>query len=183
MSATSSTNENWGILAEYDSASAVYHACEKVRDAGFTKWDAHTPFPVHGLDDAMGLERSKLPYITLVTGLTGTACALLLQWWVSAWEYPLVISGKPFFSLPAFAPIMFELSVLFAAFGSVFGMLALNKLPMWHHPLFSVVRFDRVTDDRFFISIEASDSRYDQETTAQLLRDSGATHVETVEAL
>lgn len=183
MSVSTTSQKSWGILAEYETTAQVYHACEKVRDAGFTKWDAHTPFPIHGLDGAMGMERSKLPYITLAAGLTGLGSALLLQWWVSVWEYPLVISGKPFFSLPAFAPIMFELTILFAAFGTLFGMLALNKLPMWHHPLFSVVRFDRVTDDRFFISIETTDPRYDADATAQLLRDSGATHIEMVEAV
>lgn len=183
MSVASTSNQSWGVLAEYHTAAEIYHACEKVREAGYDHWDAHTPFPVHGLDKAMGLSASKLPWISLVTGLTGTATALLLQWWVSTWEYPLVISGKPMFSLPAFVPIMFELSILFAAFGTLFGMLAINKLPRWEHPLFHVPRFDRVTDDRFFISIEASDSRYDAEQTMQLLRDSGAAHVEVVEAV
>ncbi len=172
---------HWGALAEFTTAPEIFHACEKVRDQGFTKWDAHTPFPVHGLDGAMGLSMSKVPWIVLVCGLTGTACATLLQWWVSVVEYPLVISAKPLFSLPAFVPIMFELSVLFGAFGAVFGMLALNKLPMLYHPLFQSERFERVTDDRFFISIEAGDPRFDTAKTVQFLRELGASHVELID--
>ena len=181
MTGTTNSSTPWGLLAEFETPQAIYHACEKVRDAGYTAWDAHTPFPVHGLDKAMGLKPSVLPWITLAAGLTGLSGALLLQWWVSVIEYPLVISGKPLFSLPAFAPIMFELTVLLSAFGTVFGMLALNRLPMLYHPLFTSERFERVTDDRFFISIESSDSKFDAETTAAFLRELGADHVELVE--
>lgn len=181
MSAATNTEGRWGVLAEFDTPAELYVACEKVRDAGYQQWDAHSPFPVHGLDKAMGLKASVLPWITLVTGLTGTAAALTLQWWVSTIEYPLVISGKPLFSLPAFVPIIFELSVLFGAFGTVFGMFALNKLPMLHHPLFQSERFDRVTDDKFFISIEAADGKFDTETTQAFLREVGAKHVELIE--
>lgn len=175
------TSTNWGLLAEFESAASVYHACEQVRDAGFRDWDAHTPFPVHGLDKAMGLKATPLPWIVLVIGLTGTATAITLQWWVHSIEYPLVISGKPFFALPAYVPIIFELSVLFSAFAAVFGMLALNRLPMFHHPIFRSRRFERASDDRFFISIEATDPKFDVERTRQLLEEAGATHVELVE--
>ena len=104
----------YGILAEFATPADLYHACERVRDAGFTRWDAHTPFPVHGLERAMGLPRSPLPWIVLGMGLTGAALGFILQWWVHAAAYPLVISGKPYFSWPAFIPITFEVSVLFA---------------------------------------------------------------------
>src|SRR5205085_10456977 len=126
----------YGILAEYASPADLYQACERVRDEGFSKWDALTRFPVHGLDQAMGLRRSRLPWIVLVLGLTGAALGFLLQAWVHTSAYPLVISGKPFLSWPAFIPITFEVAVLFAAFGAVFGMFGLNQLPMHHHPLF-----------------------------------------------
>lgn len=175
------SNAPWGLLAEFDSAYGVYHAAEKVRDAGFQKWDTHTPFCVHGMDDAMGLGPSKLPWISLVMGLTGLAAAVALQTWVSTTEYPMVISGKPLNSLPAFVPLMFEITVLFAAIGTVFGMFFLNGLPMLHHPLFSSERFERVTDDKFFISIESTDSKFDSAQTADFLREIGAKHVEVIE--
>jgi hypothetical protein len=172
----------YGLLAEFATPTDLYHACERVRDAGFKRWDAHTPFPVHGLDKAMGLKRSPLPWIVLVAGLTGAALGFALQWWVHAVEYPLVISGKPFFAWPAMIPITFELGVLFAAFGAVFGMLGLNRLPMHHHPLFQSKLFERVTDDSFFISIESWDPQFDAKATGKLLESAGAKRVELVES-
>lgn len=153
-----------------------------MRDAGFTKWDAHTPFPVHGLEGAMGLRRSPLPWIVLVMGLTGVGLGFLLQAWVHGSAYPLVISGKPFFTWPAFIPVTFEVGVLFAALGAVFGMLALNKLPMHHHPLFKSRLFERVTDDAFFISIESWDPKFDPTATRSLLESVGARNIELVES-
>ncbi|MFT4703713.1 MAG: hypothetical protein ACI81R_001405 [Bradymonadia bacterium] len=176
------TNKHWGLLAEYNTPAELYQACEEIRDAGFQKWDAHTPFPVHGLDKAMGLPLSFLPWLVLVVGLSGTASAVALQYYVHSIAYTLVISGKPFFALPAYVPIIFELSILFSAGAAVFGMLAINRLPMWNHPLFTSRRFERVTDDRFFISIESSDPKFDGAATHDLLSGTGASHVEYVEA-
>jgi hypothetical protein len=119
----------YGVLAEFATPQALYDACEKVRDAGFTRWDSHSPFPVHGLHKAMGLKRSTLPWIVLVMALTGGTLGFILQWWVHTTAYPLVISGKPFFTWPAFIPVTFEVSVLFGR-SAVFGMLGLNRLPM-----------------------------------------------------
>ena len=143
----------YGLLARFATPADLYRACEGVRDAGFTRWDAHTPFPVHGLDRAMGLRRSPLPWIVLVMGLVGVGLGFLLQWWVHAGAYPLVISGKPYAAWPAYVPIAFEVGVLFAALGAVLGMLGLNRLPMHHHPLFQSQVFERVTDDAFFLSL------------------------------
>ena len=173
---------HYGVLAEFASPADLYHACEGVRDAGFTKWDAHTPFPVHGLEKAMGLPRSPLPWIVLVMGLTGVAAGFLLQWWVHTRAYPLVISGKPFFAWPAFIPVTFELGILFGALGAVFGMFALNRLPMHSHPLFKSIVFERVTDDAFFISIESWDPKFDPSATGKLLESLGARRVELVES-
>ena len=173
--------DHYGLLAEFDSAHHLYHACEKVRDAGFSRWDAHTPFPVHGLDRAMGLKPSVLPWICLVTGLSGAGAGMLLQWWTSVVAQPVVISGKPLFSWPAFVPVTFELGVLLGALGAVFGMFGLCSLPQLYHSLFRSRRFERFSDDRFFISIESVDPRYDREQTQRLLKDAGATHVELVE--
>jgi hypothetical protein len=173
---------HYGILAEFATPADLYHACERVRDAGFTRWDAHTPFPVHGLDRAMGLRRSPLPWIVLVMGLTGAGLGFLLQWWVHTTAYPLVISGKPLNAWPAFIPITFEVGVLFAALGAVFGMLGLNRLPMHYHPLFRSKVFERVTDDAFFISIESWDPRFDPSATRKLLESLGARNVELLES-
>ena len=171
----------YGVLAEFESPKQIYHACEQVRDAGFQRWDAHTPFPVHGLDRAMGLRRSKLPFIVLAMALTGGIAGMSIQWWTSVVAQPLVIAGKPLFSWPAFIPVTFELTVLFGAFGALFGMLGLNKLPQLYHALFRSERFERVTDDRFFISIEATDPRFDAVETTTFLRKLGATHVEIID--
>ena len=172
----------YGILGEFSTPADLYRACEHVRDAGFTRWDAHTPFPVHGLEKAMGLRRSPLPWIVLVLGLAGAVFGMALQWWVHTQAYPLVISGKPFFSWPAFVPVTFELGVLFAALGAVFGMFGLNRLPMHHHPLFRSRVFERVTDDAFFISIESWDPQFDPTATGKLLESVGARRVELLES-
>ncbi|MCB9638082.1 MAG: DUF3341 domain-containing protein [Myxococcales bacterium] len=174
--------QKWfGVLAEFDTAAELYHACEEIRDAGFRKWDAHSPFPVHGLEKAMGLPASKVPWIALGGGLTGASLGMMMQWWMSAVDYPVLVSGKPLFSWQAFVPVTFELGVLFGALGAIIGMLALNRLPMWHHPLFSSARFERVTDDKFFISIEAADPQFDPEKTTALLQKIGAKHTEMIE--
>jgi hypothetical protein len=170
----------YGALARFGTTRSLYHACERVRDAGYTKWDAHSPFPVHGLEKAMGLRSSKLPFVVLATGLAGAAGGFLLQTWVHTSAYPLVISGKPMFAWPAFVPVTFELGVLGAALGAVLGMFALNKLPTYYHPLFRSKSFERVTDDAFFISIEAWDPKFDLEETVALLKASGAEEVEII---
>jgi hypothetical protein len=172
----------YGVLAEFATPADLYHACERVRDAGFTNWDAHSPFPVHGLSKAMGLKRSPLPWIVLVMALLGAAAGFGLQWWVHARAYPLVISGKPYVSWPAYIPVTFEVAVLFGALGAVFGMFALNRLPMHNHPLFKSKVFERVTDDAFFISIESWDPRFDPTATGKLLESVGARRVELLEA-
>jgi len=172
----------YGVLGRFADPGRLLEACEQVRDAGYTRWDAHSPFPVHGLDRAMGLRPSVLPWIVLVLGLAGASGAMLMQWWVATTAYPLVISGKPFFSWQAFVPVTFELGVLLAALGAVIGMLALNKLPMHFHPLFTSEQFERATDDSFFISVESWDPRFDPQATAALLEQAGATNVELIDA-
>ncbi len=171
----------FGYLVEFDSVDEVMHAAERVRDAGYTKWDTHTPFPVHGMDKAMGIKYTKLPIVVLGGGLTGCLGALLMQWWMNAVDYPYIISGKPFWSIPANIPVTFELTVLFSALTTVFGMLAFNQLPQWRHGVFASERFLRATDDKFFISIEAKDPKFDAKKTADFLSTLGGGEVEALE--
>jgi hypothetical protein len=170
----------WGLLAEFTSPARLAEACRGVRDAGYSRWDAHTPFPVHGLEAAMGLRRSPVGWFVLGLGLAGAAGGMLLQWWTATTAYPLVISGKPLFSWPAFVPVMFECGVLGGAAGAVLGFLLLARLPQPFHPLFSSERFERFSDDRFFLSVESADPRWSADRTAHLLAELGASRVERI---
>lgn len=169
------------LLAEYKSPGECMHAAEKLRDAGYTKFDTHTPFPVHGMDRAMGLPDSKLGWIVFAMGLTGTTVAFAMIYWMNAIDYPIIIGGKPPGALPSMIPIMFELTVLLSAFGAVFGMLHLNRLPRHHHPIFESERFKTATDHRFFVSVEATDPKFRLEKTKELLESTHAEFVELVE--
>jgi Protein of unknown function (DUF3341) len=172
-----------GYLAEFASPKALFHAAEKVRDAGFRSWDVHSPFPIHGMDDAMGLKKSILPRIVLCGGLLGCLTGFLMQYGTQVGLYPTVVQGKPanIFTLPAFFPVIFELTVLFSAFTSLFASLALMKLPRFHHPLFNSERFRKVTDDGFFLCIEAKDPKFSKEQTKGFLEEIGGQHIELVE--
>ncbi len=169
-----------GTYVEFDSVDKLLPACRRIRDAGYTKTDVFAPFPVHGIDKALGIKPTVLPWICLACGLTGTSIALAMQIWMNSIDYPYIISGKPFVSMPAFIPVTFELTVLLAAFGAFFGMWALNGLPKFSSPTFTDPRFDRATDDRFFLFIEASDPKYDKGGIAKLLGDVGGGHVDHV---
>lgn len=176
-----SDNETRIMLARFETPGALLEAAKKTYGAGFKLFDIHSPFPVHGMDQAMGLKRSPLGYIIGVMGAIGLISALGLQWWTSAIDYPLVISGKPFFSFQAFVPITFAITVLFSAFGAMFGMLALNKLPQFHHMLFNSKQFERVTDDGFFVSIESDDKKFSLDETRLFLESIGGTDIEIIE--
>lgn len=169
-----------GLLAEYDSTAALIAASKKVRDAGFEKWDTYTPFPVHGIDGAMGIKMTKLPWIVLGAALTGLTTAVLMQWWMNAVDYKYIISGKPFWSIPASVPIYFELTVLFSAFAALGGMLVLNNLPLPSHPLDLKERFAKVTDDKFFLMIQAADAKFDERETRALLEGTHPTVLDVV---
>lgn len=171
----------WGYVAEYSNPAEIYHACEEIRDAGYTKWDACTPFCVHGLDKAMGLKPSKLPWFVLGGGLTGGTTAMLFMLWTSVIDYPLNIGGKPLASVPAFIPITFELTVLFSAFSAFFGLWFLCGLPRLHYPPFAKKVFAGATDDKFLVVIESTDPNFDDEATKSLLEKTGATVVERVD--
>jgi len=163
----------WGLMVEFADVDSFVVAAERVRDAGYEKWDCHSPFAIHAIESAMGIKRTILPFIVLGGGLTGATLGVLMQWWMNAYDYPLNISGKPLWSIPANIPVIFELTILLSAFGAVFGMLALNKLPELNHAVFSSQRFRRVTTDRFFITIEAKDSAFEMNRTKSLMESLG----------
>ncbi len=171
----------WGLLAQYENPSTIYAACEKVRDAGYSKWDACCPFPVHGLDKAMGLKPNKLPWAVLIVGLSCSALGLFFETWASGSAYPFIVGGKPLFSLPAFVPVWYEITVLTSCLTAFFGNWVLNGLPRPHHPAFNSQAFERVTDDKFFIMVECADPKFDLAKTKALLSESGATLVEELE--
>jgi len=170
------------LVAEFDTPAEIVEAAGKVADAGYRDFDAHTPFPIHGLDRAMKVPSSKLGWIVFAHGLAGGLFAFWLQWWTSAVDYPLIIGGKPYFAYQAFVPITFALTILFSAFGSVFGMLFLNRLPRWHHPVLAHPEFRRSTDDRFFLSIESTDPKFDANKTRSLLEQIGGKHIALLES-
>ncbi|MGD7652347.1 MAG: DUF3341 domain-containing protein [Verrucomicrobiales bacterium] len=173
----------YGYLAEFKNPSQLYKAAEKVRDAGFKKWDCYSPYPIHGLDGAMGLKRSILPWFVFFGGITGTATAFTLAYTTQVVLYPTVVQGKPanIFTVPAFFPIMFELTILFSGFTVLFGLLALIQLPRLNHPLFASRQFHRATDDGFFIAIEARDHQFSPEKTREMLAEFGGSNIELVE--
>jgi hypothetical protein len=171
----------YALVGVFDSPAAVFHGCECLRDAGYRQFDAHTPFPVHGLERAMGLRPSKLPWIVLTGGITGLVSAVLLQWWTQVVDYPLNISGKPSFAYQAWVPVSFELTVLLSGLSCFFGLWALNKLPTFFHPVMQHRSFHRVTDDRFVVSVEAADPKFDLARTRALLEKAGAQEIEEVQ--
>ena len=170
----------YGVLAEFRNPKELVDAAESVQKSGYKNYDTYAPFPIHGMEKAMGIKESPLGWIVLVGGLAGFFGALALMIWVMGYEYPMNISGKPFINIPIYVPITFELTVLLAAFATVFGMFALNKLPRLNNPLFGVDRFEKATDDGFFVCIEASDDLFGEDKVTKLFRDNGATHIETV---
>lgn len=170
-----------GILARYKDPADVYHAAEAVRDAGYTRWDVHAPFPIHGIEHAIGMKRTKLPLMVAAGGFTGAGLGYLMQHWMSAVDYPLVVQGKPFAAWEPFVMVTFELGILFAAFTALFGMLALNGLPRFNHPLMRRTSFLASSDDAFFICVEADDKKFDPEQTRALLERAGGYDIELVE--
>jgi hypothetical protein len=172
----------WGVIAEFRSADELVAGAAKVREAGFTKWDAHAPFAVHGLDDAMGIKPTILPWIVLGAGVTGCVAGYVMQWWMNGVDYKIIVGGKPFNSIPSDIPVIFEVTVLLASLTAFFAMLGLNRLPELAHPLFRNASFRRATSHAFFISVEAQDPRFDAEGTERLLREAGCTRLEWIEA-
>jgi len=173
--------KSYGLIAMFDSPTEIMHAAEKVRDAGYKFWDVITPFPIHGMDRAMGMRRSTVPRVSLAGGLLGFTTGMVLIWWSGAYNFRLTVGGKPFFS-PLFAfPISYELTILFTAFATIIGMFLYNRLPMHYHAVMKQAHYRRATDDRFFVVVEARDPRYDPAATRALLATLGGHDIEDLE--
>ncbi|MDP2137924.1 MAG: DUF3341 domain-containing protein [Candidatus Didemnitutus sp.] len=171
----------YGLIAAFDTTPALYQACEKVRDAGYSDWDSLTPFPVHGLDAAMGIRRSKVPRVSLCGGIVGFCTGMSMIWFTGAYDYPLIVGGKPYFS-PMFAfPVSYELTILFTAFATVIGMFVINGLPRHYHPVMKAPQFVRALDDRFFIVIEANDPKFNLTATRDFLAKIGGQDIAELE--
>lgn len=172
----------YGLMAVFETPADAMHAAEQVRDAGYSKWDVHTPYPVHGMDAAMGLRNSPVGWFTFIGGATGYTTGMLMIWWMNAFDYKIVIGGKPMFS-PFYAfPVSYELTILLASFGSLIGMFLLNRLPRLHHPLLKNRKFCQgASHDKFIVVIETADPKFNADETRKLLATAGSKHIELVE--
>ncbi|MBM3846844.1 MAG: DUF3341 domain-containing protein [Verrucomicrobia bacterium] len=169
-----------GLLAEYANPADLMHAAEKFRDGGYRRWDVYSPFPIHGMDDAMGLGNSKVGWFTFCGGLTGYTSGMIMIWWMNAHDYAIPVGGKPLFS-PIFSfPVAYECTILLGAFGSLFGMFILNRLPRLYNPLFKVKRFAKATQDGFFLYVETADPKFSDADTRKLLESTGSKNIEEV---
>jgi hypothetical protein len=170
----------YGVIASFAEPEALLRASNAAREAGFKRMDAFTPFPVHGIEEALGIPRTKLPYLVLVCGILGGLAGYALQYYCAVIAYPLNIGGRPLHSWPAFIPVTFETTIIGAAFSAVFGMLAFNGLPTPYHPVFNVPEFGLASRDRFFLLIEARDKKFDAEETLRFLQQQSPLHASVV---
>jgi hypothetical protein len=173
-------NKTAAVLASFENPAQLLAAASKLREAGYSDYDCHSPFPIHGMDNAMGLKRSPLGFMVFFVAVFAFLGGFTLEWWTSTVDYPIVISGKPFFSYQAYGPVAFAVMVLSSAFVSLVGMLVLNKLPLFNHHLFNSEKFEKVMDDGFFVSVEAKDKNFDLHATPKFLTEIGAHNVEVI---
>jgi hypothetical protein len=173
--------KRYALVAEYDTPEALMDAANKARLGGYKKMDAYSPFPIHGLDEAIGFRDSKIPWIVFGAGLLGAAGGFMLQWYTSVIDYPMNVGGRPLNSLPAFFPVTYECTILFAGLAAAVGMLALNGLPKPYHSVFNTPGFDRASQDRFFLAIEATDPMYREAETRDFLQSTQALNVSEVD--
>jgi hypothetical protein len=171
----------YGLMAEFDSPTTVVAAARQAHSAGYRRMNAYSPFPIEELSEAIGFHRNSLPLIVLIGGIVGGLAGYLLLYWTSAIEYPINVAGRPLHSWPAFIPITFECTILGAALAAVFGMLALNKLPMPYHPVFNAPRFELASRTHFFLCIESKDPKFDAKETRQFLESLSEHEVSDVE--
>src|SRR5271166_4036249 len=171
----------YGLIATFDDTGALMRAAEAVRDAGYRRWDCITPFPIHGLDAAMGQPRSIVPRFSLAGGITGFCTGMTMIWYMDQFDYALTVGGKPFFSPLFDFPVSYELTILFTAFATIGGMFLVNGLPMHYHPVLNYEHIRRGTDDLFFVVIEKADPRYEEANTRALLEGAGGREIGELE--
>jgi hypothetical protein len=173
----STAAESFGLLAEFVEPDALVAAAAQTYEAGYRDVEAYSPMPVEGLSEAVGFSRSRMPLVVLIGGIIGCIGGYALQYFITVVDYPLNVGGRPLNSWPSFVPVIFEMTVLFAALAAVLGMLAMNGLPRPHHPLFGVPQFDRASQDRFFLFIRRSDPLFHDQSTHEFLQRLGAKEV------
>lgn len=179
---TTATSDIHGLMAEFSSADGLIAAADAARDAGYTRMDAYTPYPIEEVSEALALPRSKVPLVTLIGGTIGALTGFFLQYWTQVFVYPINVGGRPHNSWPSFIVVTFELTILFASLSAVIGMIALNRLPMPYHPVFNVDRFRLASQDRFFLCIEAEDPKFDRAATESFLKGLNPSEVSEVES-
>lgn len=170
----------YGLVAEFETPTALVQAARSAREAGYAKMDAYSPFPIEELSEALGFRRTKMPMLILIGGIVGALSGFALQYYCAVISYPINVAGRPLNSWPSWIPVTFEVTILIASLTAVFGLLALCGLPMPYHPLFHVPRFSRATRDSFFLCIEAADPRFDRTATNEFLSGLGAREVSEV---
>jgi hypothetical protein len=170
----------YGLMAEFDTADEIVAAAKRTHAAGYKKIDAYSPFPVEELWEAIGFHHNRVALVVLIGGILGCMTGYGLQYWVANIAYPVNVGGRPFHSVPSFIIVTFELTILFSVLSAVFGMLALNGLPMPYHPVFNVDRFSRATEDKFFLVIFSSDEKYNESETRTFLQSLGPKSIEEV---
>lgn len=170
----------YGAVGQFEDENFLLDAIAEIRQKGYSKLEAYTPFPIHGIDEALGSKESKLGWFILCCGITGVTAAATFIWWADAIDYPIIVGGKPLFAFTFSIPIMFELMILLSAFGSLYGMLGVNRLPQFYHSIFNYTNSDKITDDGFVLAIEAADPQFDATECLEALEAAGATHTEVV---
>ncbi|MFO0044719.1 MAG: DUF3341 domain-containing protein [Armatimonadota bacterium] len=171
----------YALVGEFNTPEELMHAAEAARHAGYRKMDAYSPFPIHGLSEAIGFRDTKVPWTVFMFGLLGVTTGYTLQWWTSVIDYPLNVGGKPLNSIPAFIPVSYECTILFAAFSAAIGMFVYNRLPQPYHPIFNAKNFERASQDKFFLAVEAVDPHYDAKKIEKVMKEHGAVEVSECE--
>lgn len=167
----------WGLVGEFEKPEDLMKAAEAAKHKGFRKMDAYSPFPIHGLSESIGFRDNRVPWTVFIFGILGVTCGYSLEYYTAVIDYPMNVGGRPLNSVPAFIPVAYEATILCAAFSAAIGMFVYNKLPKPYHPIFNTKNFERCTQDRFFLAVEAEDPAYDAKVIEKVMKENGAVEV------